>query len=216
MKVALINGSPRGKESTSRCFVETLEKLLEGVECLKLTWHKSEVASKDFKELMTCEAIVFCFPLYIDSIPSHLLRILRELEVYVKANRENREEVKVYVLVNNGFFDEKQNCLALENIGHWCNKAGVTMGQGIGFGGGGMVAGMLSMPAKRGPMKEVVSAFEELAHHIIAGETGETRMVKPKLPAFVYNMMVEKVFFRGTAKKNGLKTKDLFRRIEKN
>ena len=211
MKIALINGSPKGWDSASRHLLEILHENLLDAHAFEYTWNRPDSGKKDFEEVIKCDAIVFAFPLYIDTIPSHLLNNLVSFEEYIK-NTSLSQIIRVYVIVNNGFFDAKQNHVAIDNIGHWCRRSGVIMAQGVGIGGGGMILGIEKVPSDKGPKKNIGNAMMVLAGNILEERGGEKMLILPNLPAFAYKIVAE-MTWRKMAKGNGLTTKDLYRKI---
>lgn len=111
MKIMMICGSPRGEGGTSMYLLDALrETLKNGNEiCMYHALNKS-VAQPLLKELPGSNALVIACPLYVDSIPSNLLEVLAELE---KTPRKAAGETKVYLIVNNGFYDAVQNSIAI-------------------------------------------------------------------------------------------------------
>jgi multimeric flavodoxin WrbA len=136
MKIALINGSPKHEGSASGIILEALRCRLSG-DCEFAAGHAAKDGVAGVRETVAgCGAIVFAFPLYVDGIPSHLLRVLDSIqgEVAVLAPK-----AVVYAIANNGFYEGRQNALALEMMRHFCDASGLAWGQGMGAGGGGMM-----------------------------------------------------------------------------
>jgi hypothetical protein len=79
---------------------------------------------------------VFCLPLYVDGVPSHVLRFLEEMEPFC---RENGLKINVYCVANNGFIEGKQNEPLMQVFEHFCTRAGLLWGGGVGIGGGVML-----------------------------------------------------------------------------
>ena len=119
---------------------------------------------------------------------------------------------KVYVILNNGFFEGKQNRLAVENMEHWCNRVGFTMAQGIGIGGGGMLSGIEGVPYGKGPKARIGKALEAMATNILSGQGADFTFMEPNFPGVAYKLAAE-IGWRQGIRKNGLKTKDLGRRL---
>lgn len=74
MKVALINGSPKIKNSASACLLNDVKTFLEQDNNTIYEYHfrKTQLNTKEMEELTECNVLVFAFPLYVDGIPSHL------------------------------------------------------------------------------------------------------------------------------------------------
>ena len=209
MKIAMVNGSPKAKDSASGEILSMLKKYLCG-EVAELRLNRMQVEKQDMEELFTCDVIVIAFPLYIDSVPSHLLRCLMQIEAYAKAHRQERK-IRVYVAVNNGFFQGKQNLPAIEVMKHWSDRCGFTFGRALGVGGGGMICFLRAVPEGHGPKKNLSAALKEMAVDMEQEKLNGDNQIKTfemNYPAWAYKWQAE-YGWRRSAKKNGLKRKDL-------
>lgn len=211
MKVALINGSPKNKLSSSETILKDLETCLpKDLEVVNYNFRKPFLAKEEIEALYGFDVLVFAFPLYVDGIPSHLLNCLCQIE---EASKEIKDKsVTVYALVNSGFFEGHQNKLALEMMKNWCIKTGFKWGQGIGIGGGGALVGLSNIPLGAGPKKNQGLAIKALVENILSNIHSEDILVSINFPRFMYKIMAE-FGWRQTIKKNGLKVKDLSRRL---
>jgi multimeric flavodoxin WrbA len=149
------------------------------------------------------DALVFVFPLYVDGIPSHLLRFLDES---LHDIAEAASGATVYAVVNNGFFEGRQNAVALEIMRNFAARAGLRWGLGLGVGAGGMIH---AAPVGRGPLRNLGKALDALASEILANQTGEDRVCEPNFPRALYKALAH-AGWRKSARKNGLKTKSLY------
>ena len=135
MKTVFINCSPKKRFCASAYFLG-LERLF--VRGKKVTEKLRTPADYDhiLEQLRDADAVVFCLPLYVDGLPSHVLRFLEKMEAYCK---ENHLHLCVYGIANNGFIEGKQNEPLMQILGHFCTRAGLTWGGGVGIGGGVML-----------------------------------------------------------------------------
>lgn len=102
MKIAMINGSPKTGVNNSQYFSDETEKLLSPAEVVGVRINCPRTSSQEKELLTSCDALVFCFPLYVDAIPSHLLSVLVELETFFK---EKQFKSNVYSVVNCDFYE---------------------------------------------------------------------------------------------------------------
>ena len=208
MKIGIINGSPRGKKSNSEILIKYLCSLLEEHQINKYYLFSSKIDSEIKSEIHNADALIFAFPLYIDSIPSSLLDILLKFEEEKIVN----SKTKIYCIVNNGFFEGKQNQLAILQMKNWCQKTGAEWGQGIGIGAGEILSYVEKVPLGKGPLKNLGKVLEQFTNNIKTLKSGNEIYVNPNWSRLLY-------WTQGTvswiikARKNGLKMRDLFRKI---
>lgn len=135
MKTVFINCSPKKRFCASAYFLflsrlfvrgqKVSEKLRTGADHQRL-----------LEALAGADAAVFCLPLYVDGVPSHVLRFLEVLEAYC---RERGKTLRVFCVANNGFIEGKQNEPLMQVFENFCVRAGLTWGGGVGVGGGVML-----------------------------------------------------------------------------
>ena len=135
MKTIFINGSPKKRFCASSYFL-FLQRLFVGGE--KVNEHLC--TKGDYQRILDrlpgADAVVFGLPLYVDGVPSHVLGFLEEMERFCQ---EKALHLKVYVIANNGFIEGKQNEPLIQVMEHFCQRAGLTWGGGVGIGGGVML-----------------------------------------------------------------------------
>lgn len=211
MQIALINGSPKVKDSNSGRALKDLKGFISDTSIIsEYSFRKVSLTEKEISELGDFDALVFAFPLYVDAIPAHLLSCLIQLEEYFKANC--KKNIKVYAMVNSGFYEGHQNKIAIDIMENWCEKAGVIWGQGLCIGAGMMLSSVENVPAGHGPKKNLGVALKELGENISKGNSGENLCIIPNFPKFLYRMSGNFGWIQ-QAKGNGLKRKDLYRRL---
>lgn len=135
MKTVFINCSPKKRFCASAYFL-FLQRLFVGGQKVMEKLRTPADHDRILKELSDAQAVVFGLPLYVDGIPSHVLRFLEKMESYC---RENDLHLAVYCVANNGFIEGKQNEPLMQGFQHFCSRAGLTWGGGVGIGGGVML-----------------------------------------------------------------------------
>ncbi len=205
LKVALINGSPKAEGSNSQHIIDELkEELKEDCRIEEIPMHTGRVENP--RKLFSCSVWVFVFPLYVDAVPSHLLRCLQQLESYMALEQPS---VTVYAVVQNGFYEAEQNQPAMEMMENWCARCYLNWGMGVGVGGGGMLT-MLDQKHNF-CMLNIEETLGSLAECILEEKNAPVQFAEPNLPRKIYHLAAEKSLQK-TAKANGLTREDLRKR----
>ena len=135
MKTVFINCSPKKRFCASAYFL-FLQRLFTGGEKVAEKLHTPADYPRILDQLHDAQAVVFGVPLYVDGIPSHVLRFMEVMESFCK---ENEIHLSVYCIANNGFIEGRQNEPLMQSFEHFCSRAGLTWGGGVGIGGGVML-----------------------------------------------------------------------------
>ena len=135
MKTVFINCSPKKRFCASAYFL-ALQRLFVGGEKVTEKLRTPADHARILEQLRDVDSVVFCLPLYVDGIPSHVLRFMEGLEVFCK---EHSLHFSVYCIANNGFIEGKQNEPLMRAFEHFCARAGLSWGGGVGIGGGVML-----------------------------------------------------------------------------
>lgn len=205
MRIALINGSPKVNNSASGALLDDLKGYLgENAEVIDFGFHSAVISKETIEELAETEAWVFAYPLYVDGIPGHLLSSLIQLE---EARLQNHQ-IRIYGIVNCGFYEGIQAELALKLLQNWSIKAGFIWGGGVGVGGGGGLAMMPKTEPGHGPKAPIYKALEALSDMILKKEVQENNYVSIAFPRFLYKMGAQ-TGWRQQIKANGGKIMDL-------
>ena len=199
----MLCGSPHDEGGNSTYLLKALKEKLNGNGDIYNIMHSPDIAEAAFLQaIKSGENIVFSFPLYADSLPAYFLAFLKKLKTSAEGIASHS---RVYVIVNNGFYDDMQNNIAIEIIWKWCDKCGLLKGRALAVGAGGM---MYAAPLGKGPLAKVDNTLDEMADDIKNCRSGNTIFVKPSFPRFLYTFMGN-LSFTAEGKKNGLSKKDI-------
>ena len=207
MKISIINGSPKAIKSNSEILGNYLSSLLKENEIKKYYSISFRLNDENKNEIYNSDVLIFLFPLYVDGIPSNLLKLLVEFE----KEKVIKSGTKIYCIANNGFYEGKQNRLAILQMKNWCEKVKADWGQGIGAGAGELLPYLKKSPLGQGPLKNLGKVLDEFSANIITLKSDEDIYINP-------NWLKSLYFFQGTiswilkARKNNLRVRELFRK----
>ena len=159
--------------------------------------------------LEKAEAIVLCTPLYVDGLPSQVIRLM-EL-----AQKQCGEKGKlVYVLANMGLYESRQLVNLFSAVRQWCGKTDQIYCGGLGISAGELIGGLMQiLPFDFGPGKKMAEGMDRLAEAIDRGEKSEDLYTEPFcFPRSLY-IQIANSNWNLTAKKNGIRPEDLYRRL---
>jgi len=207
MKIIIINGSPKTIKSNSEILGNYLFPLLKENNIKKYYSIYFQLNDKTKNEIYNSDVLIFIFPLYVDGIPSNLLKLL------VKFEKENvvRPKTKIYCIVNNGFYEGKQNFLALLHMKNWCKKVNAKWGQGIGIGSGELLPYLKNLKLGQGPLRNLEKTLNILSRNILTLNSDKNIYITPNWPKSLY-------FIQGSiswilkARKNNIKIRELFKK----
>ncbi len=135
VKTVFINCSPKKRFCASAYFL-FLQRLFVGGKKVTEKLRTPTDHDRILAQLRDAQAVVFGVPLYVDGIPSHVLRFMEKMEAFC---RENGLRFSVYCIANNGFIEGKQNEPLMQGFENFCVRAGLSWGGGVGIGGGVML-----------------------------------------------------------------------------
>lgn len=135
MKTVFINCSPKKRFCASAYFLRLERLFVKGEKVTEKLRNKSD-HKRILQELTNADRVVFCLPLYVDSVPSHVLLFLKEMEIFCK---ENDIHPTLYSISNNGFIEGNQSEPLLQVFRNFCGRSGLEWGGGVGIGGGVML-----------------------------------------------------------------------------
>ena len=139
MNILLLNGSPKRITSASQYYLSLLQMQTIGCKTSMLRLSGPKVYNEIFQRFSEIDALVIALPVYVDGIPSNVLRFLEEAEQFLKENSCN---FKVYVIANCGFHEGKHCRHLLNSMRTFCKTANLAWGGGLGIGAGEMLSTM--------------------------------------------------------------------------
>ena len=208
-KVILLNGSMRGDKANSKHFLDRLSKDINGdVESINLSQYINK--QDELVEILSSAGkIVLGFPLYVDGVPSQMLKIMEKLE---KTNPQTG--VKIYSVINMGFYESSQIKNALKQIKNWCRKSGYEYCGGVAIGAGEMVGQFTKTPkGSKNPGKNAFDGLDRLSETINEAAKLEDIYADSYLFPRALYMHAANFGWPASGKQNGLKKKDLLRTI---
>ena len=210
MRYALVNCSPKPKDSNSEYFLNLIQKLLDTKDDYILIDIKKS-SSNTFEDMCNCDKIIFASPIYVDSLPSNFLYFLMEFEAFLK-NKPSKK-ISIYSILNCGFYEGNQNKIAMEIIKNWCVRCGLQFNQGIGIGAGEMMGSIKDVPLGHGPTKNLGIALTVLKDNINKNLSGEDMYISPNFPRFLFLLSANR-FWISKAKSNKINKKDILTKLK--
>ncbi len=100
MKITLINGSPKRRDSASGVILSQLKGYMKSDASLcELHFFTPHPQPEQLQAAADSDVLIFAFPLYVDGIPSHMVSALLDLETVI---REKKKKRTVYAILNSG------------------------------------------------------------------------------------------------------------------
>jgi hypothetical protein len=187
-QIVVINGSPKIENSVSGMLINQIESIL-GIKAtvyhaIKLI--HQEGISDALSTILKAEKLLIVFPVYVDSLPAPLVKLLTMIEQ--EAVNTSGKLPAVYAVCNCGFYESEHTRLALNIIQNFAIRSGLSWGYGIGVGSGGFVLSQ-SRKMSKGPAADVYAALQELGNAIKEDSLEkENVLVTPRIPRLIYKL----------------------------
>lgn len=208
-KVVLLNGSMRSANGNSAKLARRLYGLVETMcEIVNLSDYINCEADP-LPILDGAGALVLCVPLYVDGLPSQVVRFMKRVE-----DAYDGKPLHVYVLANMGLYENKQLENLFSMVRQWCGSVGFLYCGGLGVSAGELVGGLMDLlPFGKGPLYNIDTQIDRLALAIDAGEyRGEFFRGPGNFPRWLYIQIANRNWNR-TARRNGIRPRDLYRQL---
>jgi hypothetical protein len=210
-RVLLLVGSAKEGPSTSESLgAYLLEQLrAEGFTTDTLFIHTSLSSDKRREGLLRAtgqaDIVVIACPLYIDSLPSV---VIRAMELIAKDRRAQKDlpQQKLLCIVNCGFPEARQNDTALAMCRQFAREAGFQWAGGLALGAGEAIGGRPLLKVK-GMARTVIKSLDLIADALAAGTPVPQEALKKRARLFVPNWLyvwVGSMHWRRQAKKHGV------------
>ncbi len=218
-RVVLISASPKMTEKTTSGQLASMQEVqmkAAGLDVYRVDVRKSLSkggTQADFEAMLEADALVFTFPLYIFCLPGILMRFLQDYDQFRMQHIDRAREAKVYAVVNCGFPEADINEEAVRVIRSFSRKIGAFFRFGVLIGGGTMVVEAKDAPFMKKTTAKLLGTFDLMVEDILTDSRAplEAISIQANFPRKLYFFMADRGWF-ATARKNGLKKKDLYRR----
>jgi len=192
MNILYLNASPKRFFSASQYFLDLLRLPTTSNKATTLKLIGPAVYDEIFSHFENLDVLVIAMPVYVDSVPSSVLRFLEETERFLK---ENNYKFKVHVIANCGFYEGHQ-CKHLLNIMQiFCQKTGLIWGGGLGIGAGEMLSVMRLTPF----LAAVLSLLFTIPFVFITGlatvNAGLTSIISSAISIIVFLLLSSRLFY---------------------
>ena len=164
-------------------------------------------------ELMTmlqdAETLILCMPLYVDGLPSQLIRFMQKCEAEYHGCKK-----KVYILANMGLYESSQLVNLFSAAKKWCAKMNFEYCGGLGASAGELLGALArGIPLAKGPGKNTAEGLDKLAEAINNHASVNDIFVEPFMfPRRLYILIANRNW-NNLARKNGIRPKDLYRQL---
>ncbi len=206
-KALLLVGSPKKEGSTSFSLGSYLMgRLGEAGMGTGTIWVRDALRSdgsmnEALAAMCSADIVVLSFPLYVDSLPSHVVRFMEEA-IELPSGRTDRS---MMAICNSGFPEPEQCGRALSICSIFAEEAGMRWLGGLMIGGGGMVNGK-ELDEAGGMLRKCRTALDMTARSLASGEGVPESAVQltsgSPVPIWMYRTF-SNMMWRWQARRNG-------------
>ncbi|MBQ2657929.1 MAG: flavodoxin family protein [Erysipelotrichaceae bacterium] len=208
-RAVLLNPSMHATKANSYRFAKELSKRLKKQhEIVNMCKYMND--PEGLMEILNdVPVIVLCTPLYVDGLPSQLIRLMERFEKEYHGLRK-----KVYVLANMGLYESSQLESLFDAVKQWCGEMGFDYCGGLGISAGELIGTLIEhIPFKTGPGKKNARGMKKLAKAINSDTVTKDLYTQPFMfPRSLY-ISIANGNWNTLAKQNGLDPKELYRQL---
>jgi multimeric flavodoxin WrbA len=150
-KVCLLNGSLRGRDSSSLQFLNRVSANMgaDDFQINRLTVPaglNGHSSTETLTVMADADALVVAFPLFYYTLPGVLTRLLEDFGHYLQNGGRRNKRMKVYAIVNCGFPEPRINEEAIRVMKNFCARLGLGYGFSIAIGSGAVTVMTMKVP----------------------------------------------------------------------
>ena len=193
----LIVGSPRKERSTSHSLGNYLIQKLGKQAWVSRTiythniYNDEDLLSKMLQEVEKSDLIILAAPLYVDSIPAPVIKVLQEINNH-RRKIKNTSQPDFLVIINCGFPEAEQNNTAIKMYKKFSDSVGFKWLGGLSLGMGGAVNGKPLLKAG-GMVRNIRKSLDLTAASVIdrksIPEEAFILISKKFIPKWLYTFM---------------------------
>ena len=193
----LLIGSPKGPLSTSATLGKNLISGLEKFDFSAEEIYIYKLIKKEDKQkelllkIDRAELIILAFPLYVDCLPSGVIKALELISDYRKL-QDNPKKQRFAVIINCGFPEAEHNNTAIRICRIFSREVGFEWMGALKIGMGGGLGGK-TLEERGGMVRNIVSGFKIAAKALAQGkqipEEAFELVSKPMMPRKMYTSM---------------------------
>lgn len=196
----LLNGSQKIKKSNSLHFLNYISKNLDEHKTFSL---KDDDYLDIVDSIENCDNVVIAFPLYVDSPNTITLSFLD----YIFDNKISINK-NIYVVINCGFLESKQNITALNIIKNWCEKVGANYAGSVLIGAGEVAGNRKYRLLSAKVYKDLRNFSRCINNNILCNDKlSELSLLNDKLYCFFANLSWNKNGLKNNLNKEDIRKK---------
>lgn len=191
-KICLVNGSLRGRKSSSLVFLENISARLplSSYNIARVTVNakvKGSYPEDMLKSIAQSDAVILVFPLFAYGLPGALMKLLEDFARYKESRCSISNQTRVYAVVNCGFPRPVINIEAVRVIKNFCRRLNLGWRFAVCIGTGPVVAATSRIPLLGRRLNKAFSAIvEDFGREDKPGGSQDFRkndyFIKPVLP----------------------------------
>jgi multimeric flavodoxin WrbA len=214
--ICFVNGSPKANaKSNSDFFINEFLNYIENNSIISRYYASKVVNDKEsLEKILSNDIIIFVSPLYADTFPSRMLEFLCNLEVLAK--NKDHKNIKVYGIVNCGFYEGRQCRHALDMLKYFSRKCGFTWKFGITIGGGEYLKSFKDGLKNTIHAESLCNAFDMLAQSINNPDFNQNENIctsPDKMSAGIYRLASNFGWCYSVFKSKTISIPELFKKI---